>query len=551
MSKIYPISSENYGLLSCLPYGVGYNDEGVCLQLQMGPHRILLDCGLRDLQPLQVESNLPPDLVFCSHAHSDHARGLLALHQTFPELPIYTSEVTSKLLHLNWQGKTSEEILSWCNSLAWRSPLLISESLSMELFPAGHLPGAASVLFRYKTPKRTYKVFYTGDFSVSNFQLVEGLSIEALRGLAPDVLIIESSYGILRHPHRRQQEKQLMERIERAIAEGKNVILPVPILGIGQEILKLLRSHHQFTGRELDIWVEDSVANPCDVYLEILSQLPASVQNFAKHQPLFWDDRVCPRMHRIPPKAKSPFSESPHVVIVDRKSDLKKYLTLDNTSWLILVSEHPSINTGLALAKIAAIARSTNISVESYLLAEHSDGRNTTQLIHNLRPQHVIFVHGTHTYLNDLASLEELQNRYQLHTPAPGTLVELHIGEKFIQPATPLPERYEGEINEVGTSIDITLPDAIDKDPRWNNFADTGLVEARWQGDELVLRGLSQKELLNQTNEARMPTDVDCCSTCRYYRSQRCWNQTSPLYGFKVTPEGYCPVFEPLDHPNL
>ncbi|MGL5806943.1 MAG: MBL fold metallo-hydrolase, partial [Xenococcaceae cyanobacterium] len=88
--------------------------------------------------------------------------------------------------------------------------------------------------------------------------------------------------------------------------------------------------------------------------------------------------------------------------------------------------------------------------------------------------------------------------------------------------------------------------DALEKDPRWNNFADTGLVEARWQGEELILRGLSQKELLNQNNEARMPSDVDCCNTCRYYRSQRCWNQSSPLYGFKVTPEGYCPVFEPV-----
>jgi Cft2 family RNA processing exonuclease len=417
----------------------------------------------------------------------------------------------------------------------------------MELFPAGHLPGAAAVVFRYKTPKRTYKVLYTGDFSVSNFQLVEGLSIEALRGLAPDVLIIEGSYGTLRHPHRRQQEKQLMEKIEKAIGAGQNVILPVPILGIGQEILKLLRSHHQFTGRELDIWVDGTVAKACDTYLEMLAQFPASVQNFAKHQPLFWDERVYPRMYRISPKAKPPFSQSPYVAIIDRAAELKKYLTPETGSWLILLPEHPHRLNNSVSAKIAALARSANVKVETYLLAEHSDGRNTTQLIHNLRPQHVIFVHGSPNYLSDLAGLEELQNRYQLHTPAAGTLVELPIGERFIQPAAPLPTQYEGEISETGTFITITLPDTIEKDPRWNNFADTGLLEARWQGEDLVLRGLSQKELLNQTNEARMLTDVDCCSTCRYYRSQRCWNQASPLYGFKVTPEGYCPVFEPLE----
>jgi Cft2 family RNA processing exonuclease len=545
MSKLHPTSSEHYGLLSCLPYGVGCEDEGVCLQVQMGPHRILLDCGLTDLQPLQAEKNPPAELVFCSHAHPDHAQGLLALHEAFPNLPIYASEVTTQLLPLNWQGKSATGIAEWCTSIPWRSPLLLSDRLSMELFPAGHIPGAAAVVFRYKTAKRTYKIMYTGDFSVSNFQLVEGLSIEALRGLAPDVLIIEASYGIIRHPHRRQQEKQLMEKIERALAAGKNVLLPVPILGIGQEILKLLRSHHQFTGRELDIWVDDSVANACDAYLELLPQFPASVQNFAKHQPLFWDERVCPRMHKIDPKNQPVFGNTPQIVLTDRAANFKKYLSAQTGAWLILIPELPRLSTNREAETIAAIARSADVSVETYLLAEHSDGRNTTQLIHNLRPQHVIFVHGIPNYLNDLTSLEELQNRYQLHTPAPGTLVELHIGEKFIQPATPPPSSYEGEINETGTFVTITLPDAIEKDPRWNNFADTGLIEARWQGEELILRGLSQKELLNQTNEARMPTDVDCCSTCRYYRGQRCWNQASPLYGFKVTPEGYCPVFEP------
>ncbi len=545
MIKI-PTSSEHHGLLSCLPYGVGCDDEGVCLQLQMGPHRILLDCGLSDLQPLQTETSLPAELIFCTHAHADHARGLLALHEAFPDLPIYASAVTAQLLPLNWEGKSAEDISQWCASVPWRSPLLLSERLSMEIFPAGHIPGAAAVLFRYQTAKRTYKIMYTGDFSVSNFQLVEGLSIEALRGLAPDVLIIEGSYGIIRHPHRRQQEKQLMEKIEGAIAAGKNVLLPVPVLGIGQEILKLLRSHHQFTGRELDIWVDGRVANACDSYLELLPQFPASVQNFAKHQPLFWDDRVCPRMHRINAKTQPSFGGVPQIVLTDRAANFKKYLTANTGSWLILIPEQPRVSSNREAEKIASIARSADVSVETYLLAEHSDGRNTTQLIHNLRPQHVIFVHGIPNYLNDLASLEELHNRYQLHIPTPGSLVELHIGEKFIQPAALPPSSYEGEIYETGTFVTITLPDALEKDPRWNNFADTGLVEARWQGEELVLRGLSQKELLNQNNEARMPSDVDCCNTCRYYRGQRCWNQSSPLYGFKVTPEGYCPVFEPV-----
>ena len=487
MSQPDRASSDKQNFLACFPYAVGHSNEGVCLLIKMGSHRILLDCGLADIQSLQTQNKPPAELVFCSHAHSDHAQGLLALHQAFPQMPIYASEVTTKLLSLNWLERASEEVPQFCQPLPWRKSIELAEDLTAELFPAGHLPGAACIFLTYKTAKRAYKLLYTGDFSVSNFQLVEGLSLEALRGLAPDVLIVEGSYGTARHTHRRQQEKQLMERISQAIASQTSVLLPVPTLGLGQEILKLLRSHHQFTGRDVDIWVDGSVAKACDVYLELLPQFPASVQNFAKHQPLFWDERICPRMRRLSDRKLLELGQFPCIILTDRTADLSQYCHPQSDSWLILVPQHPRVflNPDSEPLLTLASSRSPQIRIETYLLAEHSDGRNTTQLIHNIRPQHVILVHGSPNYLADLTSLEELQNRYQLHCPAASTLVELPIGEKFIQPAATPPTSYEGELNEVGTFVTITLPDTISTDSRWSNFADTGIVEARWQGEEL------------------------------------------------------------------
>ncbi|MFM7367855.1 MAG: MBL fold metallo-hydrolase, partial [Sphaerospermopsis kisseleviana] len=145
-----------------------------------------------------------------------------------------------------------------------------------------------------------------------------------------------------------------------------------------------------------------------------------------------------------------------------------------------------------------------------------------------------------------------LQNRYHLHSPAAGIVVELPIGETFLQPSAP-ETNYEGELTELETVITITLPEAITEDSRWQQFADTGLIEARWQGEELVLRGLSQRELLNQNSldaaRSKHPytwSDLECCGTCKYQRGQRCWNPAAPLYNFKVTLEGYCPAFESL-----
>lgn len=529
--------------LSCLAYAAGHGDEGVCLLLQVGEYRILLDCGMSDL-PAWFEREQPlPDLVFCSHAHEDHCRSLLKLHRAFPQLPIYTSQVTAKLLSCHWSDENDAEI-DWCRELSWRSPVQITDDLQIELVPAGHIPGAAAIIITYTTPERNYKIVYSGDFSVSNFQLVEGMSIENLRGLAPDVLILEGTYGTVRHPHRRLQEKQLMERINRALEAGKDVLLPVPPIGLGQEILKLLRSHHQFTGRDLDIWVDDSVAFTCDIYLELLPQFPPAVQNFAKHQSLFWDERICPRMRRLSDKSELDSHHKPRVLLVDYRDDLWQYVSKETAEWLILLPEHPQNYIHPNSPQLELLRNLSSIAIETYLLAEHSDGRNTTQLIHNLRPQHVVLVHGSLNYLLELASLEELRNRYQIHSPGQDKLVELPLGDRFMQPKAPQPVYYEGELNEAGSQIAIVFPDNISHDSRWQNIADTGIVRARWQGDELVIGGISQRELLKSNDLGRISSDLDCCDRCLYYNNQRCWNQFSPLYGFKVVPEGYCPVFE-------
>lgn len=548
-------SGEANSELECFTYGVHHEDEGVCLLVRMGPYQILLDCGIKDVSILQsgLNQSLPADLVLCTHAHPDHAQGLLALHQTFPTLPIYASEVTTQLLPLNWSNLDAKEIPQFCQALPWRTPVEFKDGLSAELFPAGHLPGAAAILLTYTTPHRNYTLLYTGDFFLSNSRLVEGLPLEELRALEPDVLIIEGSYGTGRHPHRRHQENQLAERINRALADRCCILMPTPTLGLGQEILMLLRSHHNFTGRDLDIWVDGAIATGCDAYLKLLPHLPASVQNFARHQPLFWDERVRPRMRQLQPSQRHTVGKSPCIVLTDEAVDLNEYFHPDTGPWVILLPEKPGRpNTNFLPLSAQGSARVplSQISIETYLLAQHSDGPGITQLIHNLRPQHVIFVHGSPTYLADLTSLDELQNRYHLHSPPNGTLVELPIGETFLQPAAP-ETNYEGELNELGTVVTITLPEAIIADPRWRAFADTGLVEARWQGEELVLRGLSQREILNQSSDRFISPEVSCCATCRFQRGQRCHNQASPLFGFKVTPEGYCPAFERnIDHPS-
>jgi Cft2 family RNA processing exonuclease len=445
-----------------------------------------------------------------------------------------------------------------CQQLPWRQTIVLAEGLTAKLWPAGHLPGAACVLLTYTTDDQRYTVFYTGDFFLSNSRLVEGLPLDELRGLKPDVLIVEGSQGTARYPHRRQQENRLADQINQALAAGHNVLLPVPLIGLGQELLMLLRSHHHFTGRDLTVWVDSWVAQACDIYLDLLPHLPSNVQNFARHQPLFWDERILPRILRLPhPLPDDP--GNPAILIGYQNANLSNLARWGDRPWRIFLPDdlaHSVVQAGLDqsvqhhpqptldwLQVLGPEFEDGNAYLDTYLLTAHSDVAGTTQLIHNLRPHHVLFVHGSPNYLADLASLEELQSRYKLHLPSTNQVVELPIGETFLQPVAP-DTVFEGELAETEAGIMVTLPPEIQEDPRWNRLADTGVVQIRWQGNDLIIRGLTQQTLLQQAGApATLSTSIQCCFNCVHWQQPRCNNSASPMYGFPVAAEGYCPEF--------
>lgn len=523
----------------------------------MGPHRIVLDCGLRDLSALEAARDRieTADLLFCSHAHSDHARGVREFSQRFPQVPIYGSEVTAQLLPLNWLGETVPPHL--CQALPWQTPISLADDLTVQIWPAGHLPGAACALFTYQSPQRPYTAFFTGDFFMSNSRLVDGLPLEALRGLKPDVLIIEGSAGTARHPHRRQQENLLASTLYSLVQQGRSVLLPTPTLGIGQELVMLLRSHYQFTGQDITVWVDETVAAGCDLYLELMSEFPSSVQNFARHQPLFWDERILPRVRRLGVDGH-PEADCPCILIAHREIDLSNHCRTPDQAWTVLLPD--SLATAITDTLLAASPEasptlgwlqtlvpeleSDQVQLDTYQLTTHSDRVGITQLIHNLRPQHVAFVHGKPSHLADLAGLEELQTRYQLHLPYAGHEVEFPIGDRFIQPAAPDPI-FEGEITQVDDSVLLLLPEDLTTDPRWAALSDTGLVQVRWQGSDLVIKGLTQRDMLRTVTSSDSPWQSPSCQTCGYQRDGRCRSADSPLYGLQVSPDGVCPAFEP------
>ncbi len=566
------------------PLAVEPGQQGCGYWVEIGPYRVLLDCGFGD--PAQLDQ-LPqrPDLVICSHAHWDHLQALPQLHQRYPDVPLYGTRLTHRLAQGLWRDPQGQDLsFPPLRVVPFQRATVALPDLTLMFLPAGHLPGAAVTVLHYTGVDPARTVVYTGDLSLASLRFVEGLDLETLRHWRPDVLLLEGTLGADRYPSRRQAESRLVERLAMVAEQGGISLVPVPDLGLGQELLFLLKTHHRFThsDSQVQIWVDAQVGRGCDLFEEILADLPRSVQNFAQHQSLFWESRVhpwvCP-LESLDWDLQST-SDHPGIILCHAQAPLATWRSLwcrlqnlDPDRPLQLI-RFPEVIPSVPLESWPQPLRS-RLQIERSYWHSHADSNTLVQLIHTLRPQHVVFGHGDLDRLTALADLQELCDRYHVHCPSPLHPVDLPSAPTP-SPAEPEVETvelcYEGEVSEVLVdpsaprspvgAVQVLLPPEITQDPRWQVWADTGVVEARWQEDQLVIRGMSPKELVRPVQPSMAPDQPDRirlerglslprCGICQFLQAipgqpPRCDHPASPMYRQVVDLEGQCLQFQPI-----
>ncbi len=578
--------------LRLIPLGTDPHQQGCAYWLEMGSHRVLLDCGLPGSVLLKALPGIP-DAVICSHAHFDHLQGLPAFHRRYPQVPLYATPVTAHLASGLWErgvwpGYDRDIRFPPLRALPLGQAREILPHLMLTFFAAGHLPGAAATLLQNTQTSPAQTCVYSGDCSLASTRFAPGFDLTALRHWQPDLLLMEASLGSTRHPARRHLENRLVERLLTALEGGQTVLLPLPVVGLGQELIFLLKAHHRFTQslKDLRVWVAPGLAAGCDLYERLLSQMPEPVQNFATYQPLFWEPRLQPQIQ--PLTEAEPLPQGLLLCDADAGPESwdpiwSRLLAQPQRSCLLV--RLPEVELATPFERWPAPLRS-RLQVESMTWHSHNDVGHLTQIIHTFRPQHLVLIHGTPKQAQDLADLPELCNRYHVHCPQPGHWLEFPDGR--LQTQVKLPDlngsspaesrdpalRYEGEVEEIWqeqgsprvvAGVQVRLPAQLTEDPRWLAWADTGLVEARWQGSELVLRGLSPRELIRPA-EAPSPgipvtrpkhASVSAkggmkCQSCRFARqiltpqaqAFRCDQERSPLYRLTVDAQDTCPYYQ-------
>lgn len=254
-------------------HGAAREVTGSCHLLEWGGRRILLDCGMIQGGPERHERNREPfpfdpadlDAVVLSHAHIDHSGRLAVLLRSGFDGPILATEPTADLLRilLADSGRIQEEDARWkikrlrrqgkdwdwvrplyteadglavvdrVHPVPFDTPREIVEEVSVRFVKAGHILGAAIVELTLGSGPSARRVVFSGDLGVEGARLLSPPHSVS----APDVLLLESTYGDRSREEGLDRTEQLHRIIIRTVRRGGKVIVPAFAVGRTQEIL--------------------------------------------------------------------------------------------------------------------------------------------------------------------------------------------------------------------------------------------------------------------------------------------------------------------------
>jgi predicted metal-dependent RNase len=386
--------------------------------------KILLDFGVKTYR--NEDTDLLPrldifgvgmneiDAVVISHAHLDHCGAVPILCKYGYDGPVYCTEPTFPIMISILQDYVSrskeplystrdiENLISHVIPLNFGAVTDISPDVRITFANSGHMIGSAST--HLHIGNGDYNIVYTGDLKFGRLNTVDNAFWNFPRA---ETLIIESTNGNRddKFVSRDVAEETLAKSINSTIQEGGRLLIPVPVLGLSQEIcvtLGMLRSVNMINPEK--IFVDEKILdmfNFYEMYSDYLSKPLKQRMNDQITDPLFINSLV--KLEQSVKWEKS-IILCPSSMLTDGPS--VKYLSQiakDPLSKVILLSEQFQSTTGKLLqeGQRNIILEGNNVDIKCNVdvipgFSIHSDYNQLLAYVNRLKPKlkKIITNHG-------------------------------------------------------------------------------------------------------------------------------------------------------------
>lgn len=286
--------------------------------------RVLLECGMRQGRSASKgtrdneASNSAPfpfdpeqlDAVVISHAHLDHSGLLPRLAKEGYKGPIYATESCCDLLELmlmdsaniqekdaEWENKwrarlnrppvkplytveDTSQALNQRRRVSYGSTVEVARGIRVTFHNAGHILGSAIVEIEIHEFGTTRRLVFSGDLGSTCSPL--------MRTPTPltraDVVLLESTYGDRDHRDANETLQELAGILQRAQADGGNVLIPSFAVGRTQDLIYYLGRFYQEGRLPQQVVYLDSpmAAQANNIYLQHIGEFADSDREYMR-----------------------------------------------------------------------------------------------------------------------------------------------------------------------------------------------------------------------------------------------------------------------------
>ncbi|KIK67458.1 hypothetical protein GYMLUDRAFT_37588 [Collybiopsis luxurians FD-317 M1] len=391
------------------------------------------------------------DAILVTHFHLDHAAALTYITEKTNfrdgKGKVYMTHPTKALHKFMMQDFVR---MSASSSDALYSPLDMTMSLSSIIpisahqlitpcpgvtftpYHAGHVLGACMYLIDIAG----LRILYTGDYSREEDRHLVKAEIPPVR---PDVLIVESTYGVQTLESRPEKELRFTTLVHSIIRRGGHVLLPQFALGRAQELLLILdeywKKHPDL--HNVPIYYASGLARKSmAVYQTYIHTMNSNIRSrFAKRDNPF----VFKHISNLPqPRGwEKKIAEGPPCVVLASPGfmqsgpsrELFELWAPDSRNGLIITGysvegtlARDIINEPDEFESVKGGMIPRKISVEYISFSAHVDYSQNSEFIEAIKAQHVVLVHGEQTAMGRLRAAmtsryKERDEDVKIHTP--------------------------------------------------------------------------------------------------------------------------------------
>ncbi len=252
--------------------GADHEVTGSMTLIEIGDHKILVDCGMEQGADIYENAELPVspgdvEALLLTHAHIDHSGKIPVLVANGFGGNIHATGATTKLCHImlmdsahiqeseaEWKSRKAQRAgkdavapmyttddaaraLKQFRAHGYNESFPLFDGVTVRFLDAGHLLGSSSIEITVNEDGKETVLLFSGDVGNVSRPLIR----DPQKPEKADIVVIESTYGDRLHGERPDYLGQLTAILQETLDRGGNLVIPCFAVGRTQEMLYLLR----------------------------------------------------------------------------------------------------------------------------------------------------------------------------------------------------------------------------------------------------------------------------------------------------------------------